>query len=115
LDKNVVHTDQKRIRISEAFPYGCARKVFLINVKNSFCLIVAKPFGVLTRGKAFFFYWEIAQMTGEEGTEGKANDQKPAEFAKKFMFLLTFLPRLSFKTAIRRTGARIFLDKPKQK
>jgi hypothetical protein len=52
---------------------------------------VAKPFGASACRKAFFFYWEIAQMTGEEGTEGKVNDKKPAQFAQNFMFLLTHL------------------------
>ncbi|MGH7450774.1 MAG: hypothetical protein ACRENG_05480 [bacterium] len=47
-------------------------------------------------------------MTDEEGTEEKVNGERPAKLAKNFMFLLTHLPRRSFKTAIRKIGGQNF-------
>ncbi len=51
-------------------------------------------------------------MTGEEGTEGKVNDEKSAEFAKNLMFLLTHLPRSDpefFLTSPNKSSILIYL------
>jgi hypothetical protein len=54
-------------------------------------------------------------MTGEEGTEGKVNEV-PGKFRQNTYVLIdTSSPDFLIKIIIRKSGPRIFLDKPKQK